>query len=227
MDGGLRFARGTQAATVCADQRPDDIDERHGRLRWQVNLAPGETWATVLDVGFTDAQGEVWPTRGWGDAEQEPTGPTADWERLEIRCSDAEVADIAEQSLVDLASLLVADPAAPEDHFFAAGSPWYLTLFGHDSLWAARMALPLGLDVPRGTLRALARRQGTTRDAETEDAPGKIIHEVRHGGFTERSDLPPLYYRDDGRHTAVHHLAPRVMVLGSGRGRGPAAAAGG
>lgn len=192
--GGLRFVRGTQATTVRADRSPDDIDERQGRLGWHVSLAPGETWEVVLDVDFADAQGEVSPTHGWVDAEQQPTGPTAGWQHLEISCSDKDVADMAEQSLADLASLLVADPAAPEDHFFAAGSPWYLTLFGRDSLWAARMSLPLGLDVPRGTLRALARRQGKTRDGETEEAPGKIIHEVRHGGFTERSDLPPLYY---------------------------------
>jgi glycogen debranching enzyme len=192
--GALRFVRGAQSTTVRPDLRPDDIDERQGKLRWQVALAPGATWSMVLDVGFADAQGEVWPTRGWTDAGLEPTGPTAAWDGLVLRCSDGDVVAIAEQSVADLASLLVADPDAPEDHFFAAGSPWYLTLFGRDSLWAATMALPLGLDVPRGTLRALARRQGTVRDPDTEEAPGKIIHEVRHGGLTHHSVLPPLYY---------------------------------
>jgi glycogen debranching enzyme len=194
VEGALRFIRGEQSTTVRADPRPEDIDERHGRLQWEVTLTPSESWTLVLDIGFRDAQAEVWPTQSWGSGSQEPDGPTAKWESLVLRCSDADVADVAEQSVADLASLLVADPEAPQDHFLAAGSPWYLTLFGRDSLWAAMMALPLGLAVPRGTLRALARRQGRTRDAETEEAPGKIIHEVRHGGFTERSDLPPLYY---------------------------------
>lgn len=194
VDGALRFVRGEQATTVRVDRTPDDVDERRGRLRWLVELAPGEVWRAVLDVGFADATGEVWPTRTWADAEAQPPGPTAGWRALRLRCSDPDVPPLAEQSVADLASLLVGDPEAPEDHFLAAGSPWYLTLFGRDSLWAATMVLPLGLDVPLGTLRALARRQGTARDSETEEAPGKIIHEVRHGGFTERSDLPPLYY---------------------------------
>ncbi|HVL98533.1 MAG TPA: glycogen debranching N-terminal domain-containing protein [Egibacteraceae bacterium] len=193
LEGALRFVRGEQSTTVRADRQPEDIDERRGRLRWHVDLAPAESWSLVLDIGFCDTQGVVWPTHGWADGSQEPAGPTASWD-LVLRCSEADVADVAQQSVADLASLLVSDPDAPQDHFLAAGSPWYLTLFGRDSLWAAMMALPLGLDVPRGTLRALARRQGRTRDAETEEAPGKIIHEVRHGGFTERSDLPPLYY---------------------------------
>ncbi|MFO8076971.1 MAG: hypothetical protein R6T85_12720, partial [Egibacteraceae bacterium] len=89
---------------------------------------------------------------------------------------------------------LVEDPEAPGDHFFAAGSPWYLTLFGRDALWSATMALPLGLEVARGTLRALARRQGRAHDPETEEAPGKIIHEIRHGGLVEPGALPPSYW---------------------------------
>ena len=58
------------------------------------------------------------------------------------------------QSLDDLEALLVADPKNPQDTFLAAGSPWFLTLFGRDSLWAARMLLPLGTRLAGGTLRA-------------------------------------------------------------------------
>ena len=42
--------------------------------------------------------------------------------------------------------------------------PWFLTLFGRDSIWAARMLLPLGTELAEGTLRTLARRQGTAVD---------------------------------------------------------------
>ncbi|WP_281196638.1 amylo-alpha-1,6-glucosidase, partial [Streptomyces lushanensis] len=85
---------------------------------------------------------------------------------------------------------------APEDQFLAAGAPWFLTLFGRDSLWAARMLLPLGTGLAAGTLRTLARRQGTASDPQTLEQPGKILHEVRraaqefHDGFA----LPPSYY---------------------------------
>ncbi len=88
------------------------------------------------------------------------------------------------------------DPLAPDDVFAGAGTPWYLTLFGRDSLWAARLALPFGTDLARGTLRALARRQGTVDDAATAQEPGKILHEVRRTAFGPEGGmvLPTVYY---------------------------------
>jgi glycogen debranching enzyme len=98
-------------------------------------------------------------------------------------------------NLADLNALLMADPVEPGDLYAGAGAPWYLTLFGRDALWTARLLLPLGTELAAGTLRTLARRQGTGRDPETEEAPGKILHEARPGAYTFASlALPALYY---------------------------------
>ncbi len=83
---------------------------------------------------------------------------------------------MVQQSLDDLEGLLLDDGG---DRFLAAGSPWFLTLFGRDSLWAARMLVPFDPTLAASTLRVLARRQGTRDDPETEEQPGKILHEVR------------------------------------------------
>ncbi len=100
-----------------------------------------------------------------------------------------------ERSVADLSSLTTALPDHPGDVFYAAGAPWYFTLFGRDSLWAARLTLPLGLDVARGTLRTLACLQGRVDDPRTGEQPGKIPHELRRTGFQLGSmTLPPLYY---------------------------------
>jgi glycogen debranching enzyme len=99
------------------------------------------------------------------------------------------------RSLEDLNGLWMATRDAPEEGFFAAGSPWYLTLFGRDSIWAARMVLPLDLAPARGTLRTLARRQGERVNVAAAEEPGKILHELRR--TTTRfgtSWLPPVYY---------------------------------
>jgi glycogen debranching enzyme len=93
-------------------------------------------------------------------------------------------------SMSDLNSLRLAGVRAPGDAFLAAGAPWHLTLFGRDSLIAARMLLPVNRELAAGTLRALAARQGTRDDPETAEEPGKIVHEVRRQ-FTQ---LPPVYY---------------------------------
>ena len=99
------------------------------------------------------------------------------------------------RSVADLDSLRLALPGSPGDVFYAAGAPWYFTLFGRDSLWAARLTLPLGVEVARGTLRTLARLQGRSDDPRTGEQPGKIPHELRREGFQLAGmTLPPLYY---------------------------------
>jgi len=52
-------------------------------------------------------------------------------------------------------------------------------LFGRDSLITALQVLPERPDVARATLRALAARQGSRDDPETDEEPGKILHEYR------------------------------------------------
>jgi len=103
------------------------------------------------------------------------------WRAPAVSAGDHRLPALVDRSVADLSGLLAADPVADDDHYLTAGAPWYLTLFGRDSLWAARMALPLGTDLAAGTLRTLARRQGTRTDPSTEEEPGKILHEVRVG----------------------------------------------
>ena len=193
-EGGLRFARGEQTTVVRPAPPPDDIDERHGRMTWHLVLQPREERVLSLQVGFDDHGVVSWPTSTWREVGAQPAAPPITWGAPSVVCSDTDFEGLVAQSVTDLASLLIEDPEGPGEHLFAAGSPWYLTLFGRDSIWSAYMALPLGLEVAHGTLRALARRQGCKYDAETEEAPGKIIHEVRHGALTARGDLPPNYY---------------------------------
>jgi glycogen debranching enzyme len=146
-----------------------DQDQRLG-VAWRVDVPARSSWAATLTVTATsldaDAAHTFPPSAGPGWRPVTVTGPR-------------ELVRLVERGVADLAALTLADPQAPEDAFAAAGSPWYLTLFGRDSLWSARFALPLGTDLARGTLRALARRQGTHHDPGTAEAPGKIPHEVR------------------------------------------------
>ncbi|MTV25382.1 amylo-alpha-1,6-glucosidase [Nitriliruptoraceae bacterium ZYF776] len=167
--------------------------ERDGAvLRWQLHVLARDT--CEIQVGFEarDVYGTVLPPTRHHPAPgtpvaTEPPGPA-------VRCSDGRVTNLVQRSLGDLATLGLADPEQPEDRFPAAGSPWYLTLFGRDACWTARMALPFDPELARGTLRALARRQGQRDDPDTEEQPGRILHEVRRGSLTHRGDLPPNYY---------------------------------
>ncbi|MEY3073076.1 MAG: hypothetical protein RLZZ353_1272 [Actinomycetota bacterium] len=114
--------------------------------------------------------------------------------RTTVDCSDGRLRQLIDRSLRDLASLDQRDPESPSDRYAAAGSPWFLTLFGRDALWTAFMALPFDPELARGTLRVLARRQGVDEDPVSEEQPGKIVHEVRYGALSSRGDLPDRYY---------------------------------
>lgn len=168
----------------------------HGDLLTShVHVPARGTTTVVLEVAAADLHGETaLPAVDVAAAASEPVDDDEREAAATLRCSDRRLGRLVWRSIVDLRSLELRDPEAPGDRFLAAGSPWFLTLFGRDSIWAAFMALPHDLDLARGTLRVLARRQGTTVDPETEEEPGKILHEVRRGGLAERGDLPPFYY---------------------------------
>ena len=119
------------------------------------------------------------------------------WDQVVVEADDPRLGPLVAESMADLRHLLLRDPLDPEDVFAAAGTPWYLTLFGRDSIWAARLTLPFGTELAGGTLRSLARRQGTKNDADSAEQPGKIAHEVRrtaYGAAGHALQLPPLYY---------------------------------
>src|SRR5581483_7768970 len=158
--------------TFAADPPPDRVDgDRRG---WQVTVPPRSSWTVTLRIARRDAP---------------PVAVTDPPSRLTVTAADRRLDELVRRSVEDLDALRMRDG---DDLFYAAGSPWYLTLFGRDSLWSARLALPLGWEVAAGTLRVLARRQGTRVDRHAEEEPGKILHEVRPPDAA--TDLAPVYY---------------------------------
>lgn len=133
-----------------------------------------------------------------------PFGPTSRTPLVAPAVGDVPLARLAATSWADLNGLLLADRDHPGEAFVAAGAPWYFTLFGRDSLIAARLLAGHHPDLARSTLRTLARRQGTKVDPLTAEQPGKILHEVRrvplvlreqHVGAAETViTIPPVYY---------------------------------
>lgn len=123
---------------------------------------------------------------------------------VEVRTAAEPLDLLVQTARRDLAALRMTD--TDQAHaFYAAGAPWFLTLFGRDSLLAARLALPWDTEVALSTLRVLASRQGTKVDPATAEQPGKIAHEVRGeelrlygtADYTPHGRdivLPPVYY---------------------------------
>lgn len=81
-----------------------------------------------------------------------------------------------------------------EDVYLAAGIPWYVALFGRDSILSARSALMVKPDLARTTLKTLAKYQGKKVDAWRDEEPGKILHELRVGELARLDKIPHTPY---------------------------------
>ena len=155
-------------------------------LRWDVLVAPGEPLRTWWSVGATDRLSVLGPASRPGDlVDGMPRATYADHrvDRFLARAFD------------DLESLR-ATLAGGTEVFLAGGIPWFQTLYGRDSIWAAQMLLPVTWQLAASTLRALASRQGRRVDVASAEEPGKILHEIRRSSQNEeqRAGLPPVYY---------------------------------
>ena len=187
---GARWTDGAITATLALSPPPDgELPQSGGvvAVTYAIELPPGASWQAVLHCTAEHREGDLFPA---------PPPGTRWWSRPEVTGPDHRLAHWIAASDRDLHGLVLRDPLHPADVFLAAGAPWFLTLFGRDALWAARMLLPLGTDVAAGTLRTLARRQGRDSVPETEEQPGKILHEVRRHdpGAGSALGLPPSYY---------------------------------
>lgn len=182
---GLTWADGADTMRLSAEPAPGAVDPARGALRWLLELPPGGS-ATVRLHATSESSAQ----RPFGGTDRVP------WSRPHLASADNRVAATVHRGVDDLEGLLLRDAAGGEDDLFvAAGSPWFLTLFGRDSLWAARMLLPLGTELAMSTLRVLARRQGTRDHPASEEQPGRILHEVRAEPLVlEHFTLPPTYY---------------------------------
>lgn len=193
LDGTHRlvFAAGRHATAVAFTPEPHSLVVRDGLAvaEFDLEVTPGERAVVELRAAVTRLAPSV--------LDADPGSDAITWSDVRVEASDLRVRHLVDHAVDDLRHLLLRDPEARGDVFPAAGTPWYLTLFGRDSIWASRMMLPFGTELAAGTLRALARRQGTTSDPASAEEPGKIPHEVRRAAYQDSTAglaLPPVYY---------------------------------
>ncbi|MGD9703804.1 MAG: glycogen debranching N-terminal domain-containing protein [Acidimicrobiia bacterium] len=130
------------------------------------------------------------------------------WERSlpTVVTGNAAVDVAVRRSGADLGSLRLFDPEDREFPVVAAGAPWFMTLFGRDSLITSLFSMHVDHGLARGVVRALARLQGDVTDDETDEQPGKILHELR---FTQATSFSlragaPYYGSVDATPLFVH-----------------------
>jgi glycogen debranching enzyme len=152
---------------------------------FEVIVPPKGQWSTCMQVTAIIEDDEIEPRYTCGQPVERATpmerlvkwrrqAPILDTDHDELRHAVA-------RSVDDLGALRIFDPDYPERTVVAAGAPWFMTLFGRDSLITSWMALLVDPDLALGVLQTLARFQGSTVDPRNEEEPGRILHEMRFG----------------------------------------------
>ena len=156
-------------------------------VSYRVALGPHASWDVTFDFtfGFGGDDG-----RGTSSGGSEPR--SAWQERVpRLTTTAAGLQRAYERSIADLASLRLRGIEAANE-FPAAGMPWFMTLFGRDTLITSLQTLVFGPELATGALRSLAALPARADDASIDAEPGKILHELRRGKAA--TAWFPLYY---------------------------------
>jgi len=211
------FQRALQLRVEKEDSPPQFAN---GGILFHINLEPQQSWhACILWVPLIDDEPARTPPTICSDllgVDNEHVQERRRWveHSTSITTSDSAVTDIVEQAIDDLASLRMNmhdDLAAAGHHHRgaddldawvpAAGVPWFVSLFGRDSLTASKQTYALAPRFALGSLHALAHLQADAYDDGRDMQPGKIEHEVPHGELAHFHLVPHTPYY--GTHDAT------------------------
>jgi glycogen debranching enzyme len=152
---------------------------------WETVVPARGQWSTCLQFTPLIDGDEIEPRYRCG----EPVEQSTPHQRLDrwreavpaVETDSAVFHQAVTKGAEDLGSLRIFDPDFPERAVLAAGAPWFMTLFGRDSLLTSWMALIVDPTLAQDVLQTLARFQGTKVDPITDEEPGRILHEMRFG----------------------------------------------
>jgi glycogen debranching enzyme len=192
------------AQTELTLSRPCRAADGHGAV-FRIELDPSEEWELQIDVFALPQGGDVSPRRGerhFGEERARVRDSLAAWQiRVpQLRTTWDALGHAFGQSVADLASLRMRGDDGV-GNLPAAGMPWFMTVFGRDTIITSLQTLLFGPELATGALSALARLQARDDDASIDAEPGKVVHEVRHGkaahawhpAYYGTVDATPLY----------------------------------
>ncbi|MET8231911.1 glycogen debranching N-terminal domain-containing protein [Micromonospora sp. NPDC005298] len=168
---------------------------------YTVHLEPNEQWDTAIDVqthalgpGGRDLRMGV---RVHGTERLALQHDLEQWiaDAPKVNSEHGRVASTYRRSLIDLAALRFSPLSLGGATLPAAGLPWFMTMFGRDSILTCLQTLPFTPQLSKTTLRILASLQGSRFDDFRDEDPGRILHEMRYGetaAFEEQPHSP--YY---------------------------------
>jgi glycogen debranching enzyme len=169
-------------------------------LTFRARIEPQGAWRTDLDVVTAEGAGGSYVqtkyARGANRARPSMELSLEKWmaDAPRLECEQDELRATYRRSLVDLAALRFSPAVAGGRSLPAAGLPWFMTMFGRDSIFTSLQALPFTSELAATTLRALGDWQGSRVDDFRDEDPGRILHEMRYGEMTAFEERPHSPY---------------------------------
>lgn len=183
------------------------------RATFDVKLRPRETWKLCVDMTpIVDGDRKPPLLRCDGFHDHAPKMPKTldEWlaDAPDISSGDPQLNRTYRQSLLDLAALRVRpDTVTIKSALPGGGIPWFMTVFGRDSLITAFESVHVAADLAQAALEALAEMQATEWDSWRDAAPGKILHELRRGTLAALHKIPHTPYYGS------HDSTPLWLIL--------------
>ena len=188
----------------------------NGRIFFEIELEPNQHWHTSGEMILEHGQEVKQPSPDTGTQQRQGTAsagavpskgqePRSNFDerqaRWQERCtalttSNTIIERMYQQAVEDMGALRIYDMDVSDEAWVpAAGVPWFVTLFGRDSLTVSYQNMAVSAGFARGALRRLAEYQATERDDWREAQPGKIMHEIRFGELAHFHKAPftPFY----------------------------------
>ncbi len=175
----------------------------NGRLTFVARIPPRGQWHTCirwLPMTGSPRRPVTLPCHALTDERNAGERAPARLPTVALLTPNRSVSRAWDQAVQDMEALKLEDPAVERGVFIpAAGVPWYVTLFGRDSLVVSMQCISGYPEFASGALRRLSQLQATADDPERDMEPGKIPHEIRHGELAQLGILPfqPYYGTHD------------------------------
>src|SRR5215203_6618926 len=190
----------TSNVIPCSSSVAATVDE-HG-MTFDVRIEPQGEWTTSLDVVTASLaasgarQSRTRYARNGGEGRSSMETDLERWlgTAPRIECSWDPLEVTYRRSLVDLAALRFSPPISGGKSLPAAGLPWFMTMFGRDSIFTSLQALPFKPELAATTIHTLGSWQGTRVDDFRDEDPGRILHELRYGELTAFEERPHSPY---------------------------------
>ncbi|MDR3486699.1 MAG: glycogen debranching N-terminal domain-containing protein [Bradyrhizobium sp.] len=204
------FYREVNVRTGKGDGRPTVY--ANGRLSFDIALKPGQAWHRCLIYDLVDGSKRFRASKECvhSSITSGHSRNMDEWQRtvLKIETSNEEFYRCYNQGVRDMAALRL--PLQGTDHMVfvpAAGLPWFVALFGRDTLIVSLQTMIVYPEFAAGTLEVLAQHQATERDDYRDAEPGKILHELRYGELAHFKLIPHTPYYGTADATPLYLIA--------------------